>query len=71
MSELQPPKTPSEKALLESLTPEQLQLVANWLDVEKLIRIEEGYGHSDLTWSLSWMAHKLRTMAETDSPCGE
>ncbi|MBT9317578.1 hypothetical protein [Leptothoe spongobia] len=62
------PPNPSEQALLESLTPEQLQLVANWLDVEKLIRIEEGYGHSDLTWSLTWMSHKLRTLVQTQQP---
>ena len=63
MLEQQP--NPSEQALLESLSPEQLQLVANWLDVEKLIRIEEGYRHSDLTWSLTWIAHKLRTLAQS------
>ncbi|MGD1857284.1 MAG: hypothetical protein ACFB2W_23870 [Leptolyngbyaceae cyanobacterium] len=56
----------SEQALLDSLTSEQLQLVADWLDMEKLIRIEEGYSHSDLTWSLTWMTHKLRTLAQTE-----
>ena len=66
MIEQQP--SPAEKALLSALTPEQLQLVAKWLEDEKLIRVEEGYSHSDLTWSLSWMAHKLRTMAQTEQP---
>ena len=63
MLEQQP--NPLEQTLLESLSPEQLQLVANWLDVEKLIRIEEGYRHSDLTWSLTWIVHKLRTLAQS------
>ena len=61
---LQSPSSPAEQALLEVLTPEQLQLVANWLESEKAIRVEEGYNHTDLTWSLTWMAHKLRTLAQ-------
>lgn len=66
MIEQQP--NPAEQALLDALTPEQLQLVARWLEDEKLIRVEEGYTHSDLTWSLTWMAHKLKTMAQTEIP---
>ncbi|MFG6096419.1 hypothetical protein D0962_19120 [Leptolyngbyaceae cyanobacterium CCMR0082] len=54
-----------EQTLVQSLSSEQLQLVANWLEVEKLIRIKEGYRHSDLTWSLNWMVHKLRTLAQS------
>lgn len=63
---LQSPSSPSEQALLEALTPEQLQLVVNWLESEKAIRVEEGYTHSDLTWSLTWMAHKLKTLAQDE-----
>ena len=58
------PSSPSEQALLKALTPKQLQLVADWLEAEKTIRMEEGYTHSDLTWSLTWMAYKLRTLVQ-------
>ncbi|NEZ61189.1 hypothetical protein D0962_00080 [Leptolyngbyaceae cyanobacterium CCMR0082] len=63
MLEQQP--NPIEQTLVQSLSSEQMQLVANWLEAEKLIRIKEGYRHSDLTWSLNWMAYKLRTLAQS------
>ena len=59
---------PLERELLESLNRDQLQLVADWLDAEKLIRVEEGYRHSDLIWSLTWMAHNLRVLAQISNP---
>lgn len=55
----QQPQNPIEQQLVESLDAQQLALVANWLLSELELRVEEGYTHPDLVWSLAWMSQKL------------
>ena len=53
------PQNPAEQQLVESLDSQQLALVANWLLSELEYRVDEGYRHPDLVWSLAWMSQKL------------
>ena len=55
----QQPQNPVEQQLVESLDSQQLALVANWLLSELELRVDEGYRHPDLVWSLAWMSQKL------------
>ncbi|ESA32166.1 hypothetical protein N836_26610 [Leptolyngbya sp. Heron Island J] len=55
----QQPQNPVEQQLVESLDSQQLELVANWLLSELELRVDEGYRHPDLVWSLAWMSQKL------------
>lgn len=52
-------QNPAEQELVESLDSQQLALVASWLLSELEHRVEEGYRHPDLVWSLAWMSQKL------------
>ncbi|MEM8612218.1 MAG: hypothetical protein AAGF93_09390 [Cyanobacteria bacterium P01_H01_bin.105] len=55
----QQPKNLAEQQLIESLDAQQLTLVAAWLLSELEHRLDEGYRHPDLIWSLAWMSQKL------------
>lgn len=55
----QEPKNLAEQQLIQSLNSQQLALVATWLLSELEHRLEEGYRHPDMVWSLAWMSHKL------------
>ncbi len=53
------PQNSAEQQLVESLDSQQLTIVANWLLSELEHRVDEGYQHPDLVWSLAWMSQKL------------
>lgn len=59
------PKNLAEQQLIESLDAEQLALVAAWLLSELEHRLDEGYRHPDLIWSLAWMSQKLWIFSST------
>ena len=53
---------------MESLDSQQLALVASWLLSELECRVEEGYSHPDLVWSLAWMSQKLWILSSNKRP---
>ena len=61
-------QNPTERQLVESLDSQQLALVASWLLSELEYRVEEGYSHPDLVWSLAWMSQKLWIFSSNKQP---
>lgn len=61
-------QNPTERQLVESLDSQQLALVASWLLSELECRVEEGYSHPDLVWSLAWMSQKLWIFSSNKQP---
>ena len=57
------PIFPAEQALLDSLTPEQMFLVAKWVTSQKELRFDEG-GHAHVNESLSGMAYRMQGLAQ-------
>lgn len=53
---------PSEKVLMESLTAEQMVLVAKWVSSEIELRKDEGY-HAHVSESLGAMSQRLKGLA--------
>ena len=53
---------PGEQILLESLSPEQIMLVAMWVDVEIALRVEEDY-FQPTRETLNYMVERLRSLA--------
>jgi hypothetical protein len=54
---------PAEKALMESLTTEQMVLVAKWISSEMELRKKDDY-HPHVSESLRAMAHRIRSLAQ-------
>lgn len=52
----------SEQVLLNSLTPEQILAVAEWMGIEAKLRVKEGYSQQ-VKDALDSMAERLRDLA--------
>ena len=57
------PIFPAEQALLDSLTPEQMFLVAKWVAAQRELRLDDG-GTAHVRESLSGMAYRMRGLAQ-------
>ncbi len=53
---------PGEQALLESLSPEQIIVVAMWVDLEIALRVEDG-AHHQVEETLHYMTERLQSLA--------
>ncbi|MDV3352084.1 hypothetical protein QGP82_25640 [Leptothoe sp. LEGE 181152] len=58
----EPPLHSSEQVLLNSLTPEQMMAVAEWMGIETKLRAKEGYSQQ-VKDTLESMAERLRDLA--------